>query len=438
MDASRIGHRRKVIALAGACCALMLLVGFSLHYAGSTHGQVAPAKTSSPAPLVVSTHNPPIRVNLTVIAAKQIELTIEGQYRVIVPGTTRILAHGERLAQTNVTATNSSIRIGTSEFRINQIEIVPVSSPSLWIGTHQYRGSVRLIRVAEEKLLAVNVVPMEDYLASVVNGEMPASFARSAREAQAIVARTYALSQMVGHPQFDLYATTRSQKYNGFQYRDADSKRLAGESASSREVVRETAGIVVTDRGRIFTTYYTAACGGSTINGRSVFEDAAAPHRSVKCDWCKDATLYRWQTSIDRAKGEQLIREHFKAQGQTLGPLVSITAATRPAGDLPFYVISDGRTKREIAGTTLRRVLPYSVLYAPHFTAGFTASEIRFSGRGHGHGVGLCQCGADGLGKAGRTAPEIIRTYYPGSGLVRLRAAVSGAGSSAVGDRQAN
>lgn len=433
MDALRFGRRRKVIALAAACGALMLLAGFGLHYATSTHGQVSPAKTHSPAtpaPLAVSTHNPPIRVNLTVTATQQIEMAIEGQYRVIVPGTNRVLAHGERLALTNVTATNSSIRIDNSEFRINQIEIVPVSSPSIWIGSHQYRGNVRLIRVVGEKLLAVNVLPLEDYLASVVNGEMPASFARSARAAQAIVARTYALSQMVGHPQFDLYATTRSQKYNGFQYRDADNKRLAGESANSREVVRETAGIVVTDRGRIFTTYYTAACGGSTINGRSVFEDAAAPHQSVKCDWCKDAKLYRWQTSIDRAKGEPLIREHFKSQGQTLGPLVSITAAKRPVGDLPFYVVSDGRTKREIAGTTLRRVLPYGVLYAPHFTAECTATEVHFSGRGHGHGVGLCQWGADGLGKAGRTAPEIIRTYYPGSGLVRLRVAPSGTRSS--------
>lgn len=431
MDALRLGRRRRVIALAGVCCALLLLAGFGLHYATSTHGQVAPATrsaSSSPAPLAVSTHNPLIRVNLTVTATQQIELAIDGPYRVIVPGTNRVLAQGERLGQTNVTATNSSIRIGSSEFRINQIELIPVSSPSIWIGTHQYRGSVRLMRVVGEKLLAVNVLPLEDYLASVVNGEMPASFARSAREAQAIVARTYALSQMVGHPQFDLYATTRSQKYDGFQYRDSDNKRLAGESASSREVVRETAGIVVTNRGRIFTTYYTAACGGSTINGRSVFEDAAAPHQSVKCDWCKDAKLYRWQTSIDRAKGEQLIREHFKAQGQTLGSLVSITAATRPAGDLPFYVVSDGRTQREIAGTTLRRVLPYSVLYAPHFKAEFTASEIRFTGRGHGHGVGLCQWGADGLGDAGRTAPEIIRTYYPGSGLVRLRAAASDGG----------
>lgn len=412
---------RNLAALIGVGVALLMAASVGIYYSKTTQGQVGPPRPIVTAPVPVTTHNPIVRVNLTVNAATEIEVSVDSPYRVIAPGTSTILAHGERLAETKVTATNSSLRVGSNEFRINQIEIVPIDAPAIWVEGHLYRGTVRFTRLGSGKLIAVNEVLLEDYLASVVNSEMPASFARPAREAQAIIARTYVLSQMTGHPQFDVYSTTRSQKYNGYQYKDDSGKKLAGESPNSREIVRDTAGIVCTSGGKIFTTYYTAACGGRTINGSTVFEDAAVPHKSVTCDWCKDASLYRWQTKIDRAKAEQLLRDHFKGQGKTFGRLVSITPSAKPVGDLPYYTISDDKNRFEVAGTILRRVLPYGVLYSPTFSATLSGTEVSFVGQGHGHGVGLCQWGAAGLGKAGRTAPEILSYYYPGSRLVRLR-----------------
>ena len=44
--------------------------------------------------------------------------------------------------------------------------------------------------------------------------------------------------------------------------------------------------------------------------------------------------------------------------------------------------------------------------------------KFTFHGRGWGHGVGLCQTGAVGMARAGRTYEEIIKTYYQG---VQLR-----------------
>jgi len=48
---------------------------------------------------------------------------------------------------------------------------------------------------------------------------------------------------------------------------------------------------------------------------------------------------------------------------------------------------------------------------------------IRFLGRGWGHGVGLCQNGAYGLARAGRTFDAILTTYYQGITLARWDAA---------------
>jgi len=41
-------------------------------------------------------------------------------------------------------------------------------------------------------------------------------------------------------------------------------------------------------------------------------------------------------------------------------------------------------------------------------------ASFAFHGRGWGHGVGLCQVGAYGMAKAGRSHEEILKTYYQG------------------------
>src|SRR4029077_15905930 len=128
-----------------------------------------------------------------------------------------------------------------------------------------------------------------EYTASVVDGEMPAAFPDEARKAQAIVARTYALYQKRVAARgsiADLFASTRSQKYLGYQYREG-GKLLAGESESSRKIAAATRGQVCHYHGKIFCTSYCAVCGGNTVRGTEVFSDAGAPLVSVKCDFCR-------------------------------------------------------------------------------------------------------------------------------------------------------
>jgi len=48
------------------------------------------------------------------------------------------------------------------------------------------------------------------------------------------------------------------------------------------------------------------------------------------------------------------------------------------------------------------------------FNADGVVTSFTFSGRGYGHGVGLCQTGAYGMAKAGRSYTEILKTYYTG------------------------
>jgi SpoIID/LytB domain protein len=43
-----------------------------------------------------------------------------------------------------------------------------------------------------------------------------------------------------------------------------------------------------------------------------------------------------------------------------------------------------------------------------------------FTGRGRGHGAGLCQWGAAGLAREGKTYREILKHYYPETEVVRM------------------
>ena len=48
-------------------------------------------------------------------------------------------------------------------------------------------------------------------------------------------------------------------------------------------------------------------------------------------------------------------------------------------------------------------------------------ARVIASGAGNGHGIGLCQWGALGMSRAGKSYREILRHYYKATALVRVR-----------------
>lgn len=367
-----------------------------------------------------------VRVAVTASPQKSLSLAIDGPYQLRAVGSSKVLARGDKLGTTNVTATATGLRIGKVEHAATRLEIVPSQSPSIWVNDHKYRGSLRLFRRAGGTVLAVNVLPLADYLASVVDSEMPIAFGATAREAQAIVARTYALDVVrsdEGNPEFDLFASTSSQKYLGYQYRSG-SRLLAGESETSRQIVRKSTGMVCTFQGRLFRTYYSAVCGGHTTNGAAVFTDAVAALKSVPCDYCREANLYRWEVEIPKSTVQDKLKEHFRSEGKTFDRLQSIVLASGnpdQGNAIPEFDVRDGKRSQRISSTTLRRLFSSGTLHSPYFSITPKSDNFLFSGRGHGHAVGLCQWGARGQAIAGKSAYDIVRYYYSGAKIVQLQ-----------------
>ncbi|HEX8959072.1 MAG TPA: SpoIID/LytB domain-containing protein [Solirubrobacterales bacterium] len=137
-------------------------------------------------------------------------------------------------------------------------------------GAGAYRGALEVVPTASDaaSLDVIDAVPVDQYVKGVIPNEMPPSWPQAALRAQAVAARSFALSVSVGGNGFDLYADTRSQVYRG----------IASETAATNEAADATAGQVVTYAGRIAQTYFSACSGGHTESVQNVFFGPSVPY----------------------------------------------------------------------------------------------------------------------------------------------------------------
>jgi stage II sporulation protein D len=111
----------------------------------------------------------------------------------------------------------------------------------------------------------VNAVGLDDYVRGVVAAEMSSSWAAAALEAQAVAARTYAITATVGAADYDLYSDTRSQMYGG----------VSAETPATNAAVAATAGQIVTYAGQPAVTYFFSSSGGYTESIQNVWAGSA-------------------------------------------------------------------------------------------------------------------------------------------------------------------
>ncbi len=132
------------------------------------------------------------------------------------------------------------------------VRVVPGAQP-VTLGGTGYRGELEL-KVRDGGLLVVNHVALDRYLRGVVPYEMPTGWHAAAYEAQAVVARSYALAVMHPGADFDLFADARSQVYGGIPAERPETSRALG----------QTANRVLTYHGRVIVAYYHSSSGGRT------------------------------------------------------------------------------------------------------------------------------------------------------------------------------
>jgi stage II sporulation protein D len=116
-----------------------------------------------------------------------------------------------------------------------------------------YQGSL-LVRSDGSHVSVVNALALDTYLRGVVPSESPSHWPLAALEAQAVAARSYAVSELRPNAFYDLLPSTSDQVYAG----------VAAETPRSDEAVYATLGQVLTWNGQVARTYYSSSSGGRT------------------------------------------------------------------------------------------------------------------------------------------------------------------------------
>jgi len=164
------------------------------------------------------------------------------------------------------------------------------------IGGAAYRGALEVVptRGHAGSLNAVNALPVDQYVKGVIAAESPPSWPMAALRAQAVAARSFALTGSVGGNGFDLYADTRSQVYAG----------IGGETVRTNRAAEQTRGQVVRYRGRIAQTFFSACSGGHTESVQNVFFGEPVPYLvGVPDPYDGACPLHDWQL---RFSGRQI------------------------------------------------------------------------------------------------------------------------------------
>jgi stage II sporulation protein D len=178
-------------------------------------------------------------------------------YRVVRRGAGLVIRQGGRALLTSAPPMRIAAPAGGS------LVLEGVSVPGIRDG--RYRGALEL-RPGSSGINVINALDLETYIRGVVGAESPASWPAEALKAQAVAARTYAITTRVGSLSdgFDQYADTRSQVYRG----------VAAETARTDAAISATHGQVVTYNGTPVTTYFFSTSGGHTENIENSFVGA--------------------------------------------------------------------------------------------------------------------------------------------------------------------
>lgn len=284
-----------------------------------------------------------------------------------------------------------------------------------------HRGPFRLQADALGRWTLVEQVPLERYLEGVLPHEIGADAPAQALEAQAVLARTWALRnqhrfQVDG---YHLCADTQCQVYG--------DPRQAGPAV--REAIRRTRSQVLTWNGRPIQAVYHATNGGIAAGFEEAWGGEPVPYLRASADGPAPfgrrfavplqppARLRSLLADGNGAYGADHPRFRWRRWLQARRLLV---LERGPSGRvLSLAVEAVGAPRLVLQRDAIRRRFPQlpSTLFEPIWEGG---DRWRLEGGGFGHGVGLSQAGALDLARRGWSVSRILEHYYPGTVLMPL------------------
>ena len=294
-------------------------------------------------------------------------------------------------------------RLGDNRCRVTSENAV------LMIDKHRYRGAVT-VTASPRGLDVVNYIPVEDYLYGVVPQEMSHKWGKEALMAQAVAARTYVLyvKQKNRDKPYDVEATIASQVYGGY---DAETRE-------SNSAVDATRGQVMTYNGNLIIAYFHANSGGHTEDAKNVWTADIPYLIGIPDRFSENIPGGTWEYFLSFVDAKNRLNRH----GMHIGSIKELKQAgfSRSGRTLQVKVVSDNGTfvlksnnfRIKVGGTKLKSTL---------FQIKPFRNGILIRGNGYGHGVGMSQWGANRMSESGFEYQEILKHYYRGVRIVKLR-----------------
>jgi stage II sporulation protein D len=200
-----------------------------------------------------------------------------------------------------------------------------------------YRGNLELGNL-NGSLSVINVVPLEQYLYAVVGGEVSSGWPAEALKAQAVAARSYALSQGNRFDVANVVDTTLSQVYNG----------IGAEAPVITSAVDATAGEVLMSGGKIVEAVFSSNSGGVTADPSEVWNNGGDVFVSVASaeDNAAVASSKKWYyLLLDSGIYGYAREDNIKLTGNTTAAGLAVaTASTKDVNIRPLPIIESSVT----------------------------------------------------------------------------------------------
>ena len=314
-----------------------------------------------------------------------------------------------------------------------------------------FRGALQLVE-EDGMVRAVNVLPVETYLTSVISSEMSADASLELLKAHAVISRSWLLAMMQeaerkersaalheqlregsvirwydseAHTSFDVCADDHCQRYQGIT-RQSNPRVV--------EAVKATCGQVLMYDGKVCDARFSKCCGGMTEVFEHCWENVPKPYLVAKQDpYCcladhhivrqvlnhydqETADFYRWKVHFSTDELSELIA---RKSGIDFGQIIDLIPVERGASERIVLLKIVGEKQVVTVGKELeiRKWLSETHLYSSAFDVEKTDDGFTLHGKGWGHGVGLCQIGAAVMGDKGIPYEQILEFYYPNAKL---------------------
>ena len=322
--------------------------------------------------------------------------------------------------------------------------------------TQTFEGTLRIV-VEADKIVAINELPVEKYLTSVISSEMSSTSSLEFLKAHAVISRSWLLAQMEkrrqhesggdnffsftkgdnefirwydreDHTIFDVCADDHCQRYQGI---------TRANNTHVEEAISQTRGQVLMYEDEICDARFSKCCGGVTEEFQYCWEDTPKPYLvSFQDPYCntndkhilsqvlndfdqETPDFYRWEVSYTQTEISELINRKLKID---FGDITDLIPIERGKSGRIWKLKIVGTKKTLTIGKELeiRRALSESHLYSSAFDVEKEDNKFILKGKGWGHGVGLCQIGAAVMGEQGHPYNDILLFYYRGAKIKRL------------------